>query len=57
MEMKMKTSVKNMKIALVILAIAITIAVVLVPAVLPILGMVYVGTLWVKVIKSLFTKL
>ena len=56
MEMKTKTSIKNMKTALVILLIAITIAVILVPATLPILGMAYVITLWVKVFKSLFTK-
>ena len=56
METKMKTSVKKLKIALVILAIAISIAVALVPPVLPILGAAFVIELWVKVIKSLFTK-
>ena len=54
--MEMKSSVKNMKIALVVLAAAITIAVLLVPAVLPILGVAFVINCWVQAIKALRTK-
>ena len=54
--MEMKSSVKNMKIALVILAAAMTVAVLLVPATLPILGLAFVINCWVRTIKALRTK-